>query len=342
MKEKHLLSYLIHANKGLEEDKQISPIGSEISETDELGQMLLRLLNDSERECDISIIFSPSETGEKKNLMQDLILQFCEIPSLQNGLILAEKLSICTPQNSGLCLLFILLEKNDNKDATILLSRFPADIGVLADSTDGGLKLAYVKQVFMKSQNRYKAVLYRGKSVADGLMFGKAIDKQVNYGSVDLAKYWIFDFLESTYKDSSGRGTRRFTQALKDAVKRCDSPEVTKELTGIALLLPRLGGKSTSISQILAQYQLSEEAQHLIIASLENPQTKDTVFLFDSQEALSTIPFKSIELDNQAIMIAPSTDFEKIFVPSDEVSVSGKLTYTTQGKIVKEQFRARK
>lgn len=342
MKEIHLLSYLVHPNKGIEEEKQIPPIGSEISEKDELGLMLLRLLNDSENECEISIIFTPSETGEKKNFMQDLMLQFCKKPTIQNGLVMAKKLSLCTPRNSGLCLLFLLLEKNDNNDVKILLSRFPADIGVLAESSNEQLKLSFAKQVFMKSQNKYKASLFQGKGVADGLWSGKAIDKQINYGSVELAKYWIFEFLNSTYKDSSARGTRRFTEALKDAVRRSDSHEVIEELTGIALLLPRLAGKSTSINQILEQYQASKEARELIISSLEIPQTKDTVFIFDSEEARATIPYRSVELDNKGIMIAPSTEFDQIFLTSNELSDNGKVTFTTQGTIVKEQFRVRK
>lgn len=339
MRNTTIFSFLIHPNKGAE--TPVVPIGSAISGTEKIGAILSRLSEDAERECDISIIFSIGDDGEKSNTMHDLLVQFCSDPTIGNGESIAYKLGMCTTKTSGQCLLFLIHKSDPEGNVILVLSRFPAEFGILAESLDKKLQLEYVEQVFMKSHNRYKAVIYKGKPVSNGLWVGKATDKQITYGAEELANYWIYEFLESTYKDSSAHGTMRFAVALKQAVNSSDNFATKTELVTIALQMPSYNNESTSIEKLIEKSHLSEYAKNLIIKSLSNPQTSKIEFIFSTEEFFKHVRYTSIELDNGGILFAPLDKFNKVFNLSklDNVNKPSEVLVTTQGKIVNRQLR---
>jgi len=231
-------SYLVQPNKRQKEP--IGAIGSDISFSEQICGILTQLSKEAKRECDINIIFSIGEDGVRTNQMHDLLVNFCKEPSLETGLLIANRLGDCTSNTSGQCLLFLVHTLHDDGNVDLLISRFPAEFGILAENEGKTLTLEFVDQVFMKSHNRYKAAIYTGKPVEESFWLGRATDKQVKFSENELANYWIYDFLDSIYKDTSALGTMRVANAIREAIKISETLDTKMELTRLAVILPNL------------------------------------------------------------------------------------------------------
>ena len=111
----------------------------------------------------------------------------------------------------------------------LVLSRFPADSGILADLSAGNLNVEFLERIFMKSKTDYKsAVFVRTSSVSD-FWDAKAVDKQIDNQQIALSDYWIKDFLASDFRTTAAAGTRRLANALKTASKNSSSLVVKEQ-----------------------------------------------------------------------------------------------------------------
>ena len=194
MKNIKIFSYLVKPGKGIEPLPEISC--TEIKESENLFAMLMEVYKKADEECTMEICFNKSEVGSQSNEANTLIVNFSKDPSLENGKLIAERLCCFTTGRSGIGLLFLIYEKNTD-NVKLLISRFPADRGILASQETEGLNLQYIEQIFMKSPNYYKAACYKGVPIKESLWSGFAVDKQFGFYDSGIAQYWIQDFLKS-------------------------------------------------------------------------------------------------------------------------------------------------
>jgi hypothetical protein len=159
---KAILSFLTYAGKNNDDVSEAS--GTVIPlDAGKLCRMLTSAYEKAESECNIPISFI-GDGGRQENEIRNLILKLIKQPKVSVALPLAKKLQLATSGTSGLGLLFICVG-NMNGQSKIVISRFPAEEGVVAERTSDKLSVQFVDQVFLKSAYSYKAVLYKGKGL---------------------------------------------------------------------------------------------------------------------------------------------------------------------------------
>lgn len=336
MKISSIYSYLVYPSKNEEEQPVIG--GAKIPLSGSLFKMLNDVFIKADEECHIPICFVP-ENGEQKNKCLTEITDFISNRNMDNGRRFAERLQSVTTTKSGLGLLFLILAE-ENTEYKFLISRFPADQGVIAEQNSKQLKVEFIEKVFLKSSLAYKAVIYRGKALPSDFWTGNAVDKQINYGSRDLARYWIYDFLLSDFKTTSKAGTKRLAVALKDALNTTKDINVKEEISAAALLSSNFKG-NISISEFCINYNLSEETINSVTKNIPESLLND-VFEFDKEEFSEYISFKSLELNNGAILTASFEKFDSCFTRQTTSDIPGEYIFSTRGKVIDEKIKKAK
>lgn len=328
-------SFLVHPSK--HEERQPPIGGVEVPHTGRLFEMLARLDAGAESECDIDITFRPEDDGTQQNDCRDLLLKYLGKPILPVGLEVAKRLQELTTKRSGLGLLFLIATKNEHGHR-LLLSRFPAESGVMAEENGATLDVTFVEKVFMKNAKAYKSVLFRCSTLAAGFWKGVAVDRQMD-DQRGAADYWIREFLASELTNTAAAGTKRLAQALQKAIRSSSDSVVRQELVSAAQIVRGRKGKTESAARIVQDLSLSSEAEEAIKTNFSRPELYSATFKFDLDEYDSLLLFRSVELDNGAMLIAENTAFETVF-HTEQIGRSGaKRRYTTEGAIVSEKLK---
>ena len=332
-------SFLVYPGKNLEHLPEVQ--GTLLPLQGSLYNMLEEIYIKSDKECNIPIRFLMADDGSQNNLARNLIVAYIEFPDLVKGKDIANRLSGFTTNNPGLGLLFLILGR-DEKKKKLVISRFPAKKGVLAEEQGQGLQIEFIERIFMKSATSYKAAVYNDSSLKAGFWDGFAIDKQLNTSFDEIANYWIHDFLLSDFKTTSVAGTKRFALAIREASKKAQNGPVKHEIVGLGILAYGQAGKVVSIQKIMNNFGLSIDAKEIIASQLENKLLVDDEFVLDGEEFRLHAPFASIELSNEGIMIAPVDRFNECF-PREEIDRENQIyRFSTEGRIVDERVRGRK
>jgi pyoverdine/dityrosine biosynthesis protein Dit1 len=132
-------------------------------------------------------------------------------------------------------------------------------------------------------------------------------------------------------------GTRRLAIALRDAVNNAPV-EVKEEIVAAVTLARGLAGKSVSVDSFAEHFHLSPHAREVIASGLKTGRATQEIFTFDINEFRNFIAYKSIELDNGALLTAGTDKFEEVFHKT-RLYDEGRVEYSTQGKVVNEKLR---
>ncbi|WP_157009826.1 hypothetical protein [Sphingobium sp. YBL2] len=159
----------------------------------EVFDLLQDVYAKSERECAIDIAFDRADDGTARNDCRTLLLAYARAPSVDTGLSLATRLGSFSTRRSALGLLF-LATGMIGQQRKIVIARFAAHSGILADENREALSVQFVERVFLKSVGSYKAVLYQDTVNDQGYWTGKAVDKQINSGEAEVSRYWITEW----------------------------------------------------------------------------------------------------------------------------------------------------
>lgn len=340
MKITHIASFLVSPGKNLENPPEVT--GTVVPLKGRLFNMLNVIFENSDTECDIPIKFKMSPEGKQENEVREQILAFTNKPSITSGKSLAIRLRDHTTQKSGLALLFIILGKDEDTDhKKIVLSRFPADEGIVADISSGQLQVDYIERIFMKSQKYYKAALYKNYPRGDWWS-GLAVDKQQSdHKSNELADYWIFDFLSSEFITTNKSGTRRLAIAVREVTNKINDVNIKQEIISFSTFARNQTGRKVSISQLVDAFNPSSSTKEI----LTNKYTEDVnneLFVLDAEEFALHVAYTSIELDNGGILTAPQGKFEDCFKTEIINDDEGVIRFSTEGRIVDERIRSRK
>lgn len=327
-------SYLTRPAKALTDQPGIS--GSIVETDTKLHEMLSGIAMKASTECDIEIAFV---TEDQSNGVRSLLLSYLRDPKLENGRKIAEILQSNTTRRSGLGLIFIIAAKYQERHM-ILISRFPADAGILAEEKGETLDVELVEKVFMKNEKTYKSAMYLGENLDDdGQCFwaGRVADRQIDATDTGVSQYWVKGFLQSDFFTTPTSGTIRLANYLKEAVAKAENKELRSELMAASELVGNMKNKTISISSLFEKYDLSEQAQRAISARAKNSEILEEKFRFSSSVFKKHSGIRHVDLDNGARLSAPLERFGRLF--SKEPIENEKIRFTIEGKIVGEALR---
>ena len=330
---KTIYSFLTYARKGKADDTVVS--GTAIPPDDgKLCKMLNAMFNNAHKECSIPIVFSP-ENGVKVNGVRDELMALVDSPSIEAAKAVAIRLQKATMGTSGMGLLFISIG-DDGAAQRVVVSRFPADEGVVAERDSEKLTVAFVDQVFLKSSHAYKAATYVREGKADDMWKGHAIDKQMNNNSKSVADYWIVDFLRSELLNTPAGGTRRLANALRAVLTATADPQIKAEITAAVQLATNIPDKALTIAEFGDEFHFSAKTKEAIAAKVNPSRLVNEKFKFDSGEFSKHLAYKQVELDNGAVLTAPAEKFDTCFATAEAATGT---TFTTTGQVVDERLR---
>jgi len=325
-------TFLVKPNRGGGEE--IRGGGAELPLEGDVFKMLNDIFTSSDIDCKIDISFNSGSNGEQENPFRSLLISYLADQSIETARAISDRLEKATPGQSGLGLLFLMTGLTSEKNK-IVISRFPADNGILADETSENLTVQFLDRVFMKSARSYKAAAYSDLTDTSTNWAGRAVDKQMNKLGKPISDYWIREFLSSDFKTTSAYGTDRLASALKMAAQKTKDLDIRQEIAAAATLAPSLEGKMVNIGQIAETFGLSEKTQTEIRSALKNPGAYNENFEFSLAMFQSIIKYRTKILDNGGILTADADRFDKIF--AEEVGPDEKSKFSTVGEVVNEK-----
>ena len=329
-------AFLVTPRAG-EEESIAHREGAEVTPKDErLYDLLTGIFHDSDRECDIEIIFNKVSTGAQNNPCRELITSYAEKPNLPRARKIATRLESYTTRRSGLGLLFLMYGKHGQRHR-VVVSRFPADTGILAEYKKNALSIEFLERVFMKNSHKYKAALYEHASLSGGFWKGRAVDKQIYGHGIRISEYWIEEFLASSFLTTAAAGTKRLAAALRKAVRSTNDLDVKSEITAAVTLAGKLANQNISIEDFGSQAGLSDKTTRAILREIDYPELAHDRFKFDLNEFRAQIPFRSIELDTGALLTADADDFDRIFETEILDKKKREVKITTTGSVKDEK-----
>jgi hypothetical protein len=331
----HIHTYLVHPGKMTDEVSRIR--GNSLALDGKMFSLLNEIYINSDRDCSIEISFSPRDDGTQQNPCRDLIVTYLGDPTVPHGRQLAERLEKVTTHRSGLGLLFLMAGK-EGRDHKIVISRFPADVGILAEESERALTVEFLERVFMKRATTYKAAAYQDASLHAGFWLGRAVDKQINSDMVQLSNYWIAEFLDSDFRTTAAAGTKRLAVALRDAARKSSDITVKSEIAAAVTLGQSLAGQRLSIKEFSKRFGLSSSAQDALASEIKNLAVLDERFQFDAKEFAKQVPYRSIELNTGVILTADAAQFDKVIQQEVIDPREGKVRLSAEGKVMNDKL----
>ena len=327
-------SFLVHPSKSEEEQPVIG--GVQLPLRGPVHEMLSRLYADAERECNIDIVFRPTN-GRQSNPCRDLVLSYLRSSTLHHGRAFASRLQAVTTHRSGLGLFFVV-RGAEGGNHRLILARFPADEGIVAHEHAQQLDVEFLERVFLKSAHAYKSVVYVGPSLNAGFWEGRAVDRQISTRR-ELSMYWIGDFLDSELKATPAAGTKRLALALRKAIQDAATPAIRNELMAATHLVPGHAGRRESPAQIVAGLGLGDDAARAVREAFPRPEIFDEVFELDREEFQRHLLYRFVQLDNGATLVGENERFDHLFVREEVVAPARAMRFTTVGNVVGQELR---
>ncbi len=333
----NLYSFIAQIGKGDPNLKIDMRQGTTITPDTSVFHLMEQILAKSGKDCDVPVAFTP-ENGRQENAVRTMITALMRNPGLTQCLPLVRRLASYTTNVSGIGLAFFVIGKDDS-NKVLLISRFPAEHGITTEPSTRRLSVEYVENVFMRNSYRYKAVLYRGSALNTDFWDGFAVDKQIAQTGKELSDYWVRDFLESELKLTPERGSEMLAKLIKDTIAASQDAGIIQQLLSCVTLATNLNGKSLSVKAFCTRFNLGEAVRTELISRLPNQTMADKQFIFSQEEFCKYARYRTVSLDNDAVLSAPADRFEKIW--RHDKDEDGKSRFSTVGQIREQKIRTR-
>ncbi len=328
----HIHTFLVNPNRGVEDPQPVS--GTEVPLEGKVYALLQGVYGADEQGHPIDISFNHAADGDARNDCRTLICNYLAAPSVASGRAIAERLGSYSTKRSGLGLLF-LARGMEGMQHRIVIARFPANNGILAEQGERALTVQFLERVFMRSAFAYKAAAYQDTSLDAGFWAGRAIDRQINSSELDISQYWVNDFLASDLKTTSAGGTRRVATAMRTAARKAPDLGVKQEIVAAATLAPGINGQMINVDEFAERFGLSPAAKEAIVREMPHRGLINERFRFDAQEFRRQVIYRTVQLDSGAILTAESANFDDVFQRED---LPDGVRYSTIGWIVSEKL----
>jgi hypothetical protein len=326
-------SFLVRPSHGRPERTQTG--GARLQHVGKLFAMLETLFDGAGADCNIDIAFRPGADGSQRNECKELLQAHLRRPSPTSSHDIAQRLASVTGNQSGLALLFVICGRFAHGHR-LVLARFPAEQGVLAEEKSGSLSVEFIEKVFMKSAHAYKCATFTCPRTDAGFSRGSAVDKQIN-GPQELSLYWISKFLDSDLATTGAAGTRRLGNAMKQAVRDTDSDTIRGQLIAAAQLIPTHAGKKSTAAKLLSDVGVSADGIQAVENAMNRPELMNERFQLLADEFARAATYRTVELDNGALLLAETAQFDNVF--RVQRVAEGRARYSTEGRVVSERLR---
>jgi hypothetical protein len=305
----------------------------DLSFKDKLFSLLQRISDSFEISNKIPIMF---QSTNKQNSTRNLMIGFLndDAEAIQN---IFQTLSQCTPISSGRALCFIFIYKINCKSRLCIIRMPVTTDAASAKIVSGNLDIDIAEDIYVKSEKSYKAVVYEYIDQNKFTWEGFVIDKQFSSKEDETASYWIKKFLLSDLSLTGTAGTRQIAIALKTALKETKDNLTKIQLASFATFLFNYVGKIVEIKKLYNAFGLSPQIQAQL--KYANPAILNTSFELKGDVLEKEISFKSVYLDNGAIISAESKSFDKCF--EIELLEGQRSKFTTVGTVNDVKYRAR-
>lgn len=330
-------SYLV---KPKSSGKPTLPLGTPVGLSGKLFDLLNRVFLNANTECSIDIAFKMNDDGTQYNEMRTMILEHVHASSTSEFEKTADKIALRLAEHTtfvtGSGLLFVIRGTMNGKPA-VVLSRFPADEGIVADDQSSKLTIDFVDKLFLKDRRSYKAVVFKGLVPNTSRRTGRAVDKQINDVMNPTSKYWIHEFLLCDFTVTSAAGTKRFAEALKSVTNKTEDLALKASIAGAAMVLSNFNGQTMSAEQLMKQLKMPAGAIDGVRDKIGKSAMAES-FKFDAMIFGGHYKYRTKVLDNGAILTADASTYDEIF---DQKEVGDKTQFSTTGTVTKERIGKR-
>lgn len=329
-------AYLVHPGRN---DPAATISGNEVPLSGKVYEMLNGIFVAGPESRDFEVTFKPLSASIQQNDCRDLLIAYQGAPALETGRKVAERLRSVTDKRSGIGLMFLMTGQHGPLQR-LVISRFPANQAILAEVSEKGLGVEFLEQVFIRRMTAYKALMLDHQNPSAGFWSGMATDRQAGGEAENISNYWIADFLSADFSETPAAGTRRLAEALKAAAKKNPSIQVKSEIAAaVSLAGSVFSEKVTSIDEFCDHFGFSQATRQTILNELSKPSLSSKKFVFSNQEFKTKLPYRTVELENGAILTAPSGKFEQVFEVRQKDG--GKVEYATEGKVADQRVEKR-
>lgn len=336
-----IYSFLTYPKRSHRDDPLTPGVEIPIEVDNKLVRMLEGLFARASQDCVVPIMFR-ADGGDQVNPVRDELMALLATPSVEAGAPLALRLQQATAGTSGMGLMFICMGRDVGAPASetrVLISRFPAEEGVVAERSEVSLSVQFVDQVFLKSAYSYKAATFVSDGRHDQLWKGNIVDRQLNHGIKAVADYWIVDFLMAEFATTAAAGTKRLASALREAIGSTTSLQIKQEIAAAAQLVGGIPNRAMTIAGFCERFNFSDATKAAVIACVRPPRLVTDRFRFDAGEFAKHLAYKQIELDNGAILTAPADRFDAVFEHTRRQQLD---KFSTTGSVVDQRLRKTK
>lgn len=330
-------AYLVHPGRNVE---QLVPVGgSLVTHEGDLFRMLSDIFHAADDQRDVDVLFNPQDNGDQFNACRNLIIEHTLNATVQSGAALAERLRASSDNRSGMGLLFLMTGTN-GLDTQFVMPRFPAESAILAELREGGLTVEFLERVFVKRATAYKSIRLKDLNPRDNFWSGKVTDRQLGGQIGHISNYWMSDFLDAKILTTPAAGTRRLAVALQGVVTRHPNLDVQAEIAAaVGLAGGALHGRVTSIDGFCDHFGFGGPVRQAIAAQVTSAELRQEQFQFDAGEFSNRLPYRSLTLDNGAILTALAREFNDVFDVNERAD--GRNAYTTIGRRRNERLLVR-
>lgn len=310
--------------------------GATIPLAGKLYTMLEAIYAKADSECRTPIRFVTAPDGTQNNEVRSSFIALVESPSLDQAKKLGERLCGVTTDRSGLGLLFFVLGKDGNEHK-LMVSRFPANQGIIAEPHGQELTVEFVEKVFMKNERTYKAAVYRSASPVVEFWDGHVVDKQIETHT----NYWIKEFLNSDFRTTSRAGSRRLAVAMRRATNEASNVAEKHQLVSAMTLVAGLKDEAISPRGVLERFALPSSLQQAVIRKLPNDESADATFFLDTAEFIQVAAYRTVKLDSGGMLTASTEEFDSAFEKIVLDEESALVRFTAEGHVVDETVKGR-
>lgn len=332
---KFIHSYLVRPT---DDEDDHPPIGTIVPLSGDLYRILKAIFDKSDLECKIEVVFSKSDTGSQHNEVRQILVDMLEEEddTTRDAVVLQLAVRLLDHTNgvTGPGLLFVI-GGVDNGKSKIMVSRFPADEGIMADEQGGKLTVAFVDKLFMKNRNSYKAVVFHRLSPTSTRRSGQAVDKQVNDTKNPSSRYWIENFLECELAVTPQAGSERFATALREIYNATSDLDDKMLLAAAAKMLQNFGGQKHTPRELLEKLNLSDDVINAVEKRIGKHAMAET-FELNIEYFKSSFRYQSKLLHTGVMITAEVDEYDKVV---HEKEVEGETQITTRGRIVNSKVQ---
>jgi len=229
--------------------------------------------------------------------------------------------------------LLVLVSTVERTVGSVMLWTFPRD-DALRFEASAQPRVEILENVFSQTSRLRKAAKFSGERHDADFVDGKVLDFQTGRTSIDVANYWVHDFLECTLSVTSIAGTENVATAIQKVNASLGDPGDREQLNIAVLALRNSPRPSWTLDEIADTF-LPEELGARLRAN-SDPEMVNARFELsrDSYDRLLTTRVFTLE---SGVIVSSPIDAVGTADQGSAVVVSGNQL-EVQGTIVKERL----